>query len=398
MLSQRILELQESQTLAMAKLSRTLKQAGKDIISLSLGEPDFVTPPEILKGAKKAIDDGYTFYPPVNGFLDLREAIVEKFKNENNLDYSIDQIVVSNGAKQSLINTMLCIINPGDEVIIPAPYWVSYLSMAQLSGGVSKFINTTIESDFKITAEQLADAITPKTKAFIFSSPCNPTGSVYSKEELAKLVKVFEKYPNITIISDEIYEHLNFASEHVSIASFESVKEQTVVINGVSKSYAMTGWRIGYMAASTEIAKACEKIQGQFTSGACSVAQKTALAALQSDKLLLRKLNALFKSRRDNLIDKIKCIDGIKVNKPDGAFYLFPEVSAYFNTQIGDRKITNGNDLCMYLLEDAGVSMIPGDAFGSPNNIRISYATSEEIINKAIDRVNHSLQKLNSFA
>ena len=330
--------------------------------------------------------------------MDLREAIVEKFKNENNLDYSIDQIVVSNGAKQSLINTMLCIINPGDEVIIPAPYWVSYLSMAQLSGGVSKFINTTIESDFKITAEQLADAITPKTKAFIFSSPCNPTGSVYSKEELAKLVKVFEKYPNITIISDEIYEHLNFASEHVSIASFESVKQQTVVINGVSKSYAMTGWRIGYMAASTEIAKACEKIQGQFTSGACSVAQKTALAALQSDKLLLRKLNSLFKSRRDNLIDKIKCIDGIKVNKPDGAFYLFPEVSAYFNTQIGDRKITNGNDLCMYLLEDAGVSMIPGDAFGSPNNIRISYATSEEIINKAIDRVNHSLQKLNSFA
>ena len=398
MLSRRVLELQESQTLAMAKLSRTLKQAGKDIISLSLGEPDFVTPPEILAGAKKAINDGYTFYPPVNGFLDLRQAIKEKFKTENNLDYSIDQIVVSNGAKQGLINTMLSIINPGDEVIIPTPYWVSYLSMAQLSEGVSKFIRTTIDSDFKITPQQLEDAITPKTKAFIFSSPCNPTGSVYSKAELSELVKVFEKHPNIIIISDEIYEHLNFASEHVSIANFDSVKEQTVVVNGVSKSYAMTGWRIGYIAAPLEIAKACEKIQGQFTSGACSIAQKTALAALQSDKQLLKKLNSLFKNRRNNLFDKIKCIDGFKLNKPDGAFYLFPEVSAYFNTQIDDRKITNAKDLCMYLLDDAGVSMIPGDAFGSPNNIRISYATSEEIINKAIDRVNHSLQKLNSFA
>ncbi|MBT8195944.1 MAG: pyridoxal phosphate-dependent aminotransferase [Bacteroidia bacterium] len=397
-LSNRITELEESKTIAMARLSRDLKKAGKDIISLSLGEPDFVTPTEILEGAKKAIDDGFTFYPPVNGFLDLREAIANKFKTENDLDYSTDQIVVSNGAKQCLINTFLCTLNPGDEVIIPTPFWVSYLSMAQLSGASVKYIDTTIDADFKITAEQLENAITSKTKAFVFSSPSNPTGAAYTKEELAELVKVFEKHPQVIIISDEIYEHLNFAFKHGSIANFSSMKDRTVVINGVSKAYAMTGWRIGYMAAPEHIAKACQKLQGQFTSGACSVAQKTALAALKSDKQLLTRLNTLFKQRRDNLIEKIKCIDGFKVNKPEGAFYLFPEVSSYFNTQIGDKKISNANDLCMYLLEDAGVSMIPGDAFGSPNNIRIAYAISEEVINKAIDRVNHSLQKLNSFA
>ncbi|NNM16485.1 MAG: pyridoxal phosphate-dependent aminotransferase [Bacteroidia bacterium] len=397
-LSNRITELEESKTIAMARLSRDLKKAGKDIISLSLGEPDFVTPTEILEGAKKAIDDGFTFYPPVNGFLDLREAIANKFKTENDLDYSTDQIVVSNGAKQCLINTFLCTLNPGDEVIIPTPFWVSYLSMAQLSGASVKYIDTTIDADFKITAEQLENAITSKTKAFVFSSPSNPTGAAYTKEELAELVKVFEKHPQVIIISDEIYEHLNFAFKHGSIANFSSMKDRTVVINGVSKAYAMTGWRIGYMAAPEHIAKACQKLQGQFTSGACSVAQKTALAALKSDKQLLTRLNTLFKQRRDNLIEKIKCIDGFKVNKPEGAFYLFPEVSSYFNAQIGDKKISNANDLCMYLLEDAGVSMIPGDAFGSPNNIRIAYAISEEVINKAIDRVNHSLQKLNSFA
>ncbi|NNC84718.1 MAG: pyridoxal phosphate-dependent aminotransferase [Bacteroidia bacterium] len=397
-LSNRITELEESKTIAMARLSRDLKKAGKDIISLSLGEPDFVTPTEILEGAKKAIDDGFTFYPPVNGFLDLREAIANKFKTENDLDYSTDQIVVSNGAKQCLINTFLCTLNPGDEVIVPTPFWVSYLSMAQLSGASVKYIDTTIDADFKITAEQLENAITSKTKAFVFSSPSNPTGAAYTKEELAELVKVFEKHPQVIIISDEIYEHLNFAFKHGSIANFSSMKDRTVVINGVSKAYAMTGWRIGYMAAPEHIAKACQKLQGQFTSGACSVAQKTALAALKSDKQLLTRLNTLFKQRRDNLIEKIKCIDGFKVNKPEGAFYLFPEVSSYFNAQIGDKKISNANDLCMYLLEDAGVSMIPGDAFGSPNNIRIAYAISEEVINKAIDRVNHSLQKLNSFA
>lgn len=393
-LSNRINQLSESQTIKMAKIARALAAEGIDIINLSFGEPDFNTPAGIKHAAKQAIDANYSFYTPVSGYLDLRNAISKKLKEENGLDYSADQIVVSTGAKQSLANTILCLINPGEEVIVPTPYWVSYSEMIKLAEGKSVLIPSTVESNYKITAEQLEAAITPKTKLFMFSSPCNPTGSVYSKSELAELVKVFEKYPNIFIISDEIYEHINFVDKHVSIASFESIKERVVVINGFSKSYAMTGWRVGYLAANKELASACDKMQGQITSGTCSIAQRAALAAYEQGTATVLLMREEFRKRRDIVYALLKEIPGIEVNLPDGAFYFFPKVSSYFGKSYGDTKINNAEDLCLYLLDKAHVSTVTGEAFGSSECIRISYAAAEDQLIEAVKRIKNALQQL----
>ncbi|MEE1885854.1 pyridoxal phosphate-dependent aminotransferase [Pedobacter flavus] len=393
-LSNRINQLSESQTIKMAKIGRALAAEGIDIINLSFGEPDFNTPAGIKHAAKQAIDANYSFYTPVSGYLDLRNAISKKLKEENGLDYSADQIVVSTGAKQSLANTILCLINPGDEVIVPTPYWVSYSEMIKLAEGKSVLIPSTVESNYKITAEQLEAAITPKTKLFMFSSPCNPTGSVYSKSELAELVKVFEKYPNIFIISDEIYEHINFVDKHVSIASFDSIKDRVVVINGFSKSYAMTGWRVGYLAANKELASACDKMQGQITSGTCSIAQRAALAAYEQGTATVLLMREEFRKRRDIVYALLKEIPGIEVNLPDGAFYFFPKVSSYFGKSYGDTKINNAEDLCLYLLDKAHVSTVTGEAFGSSECIRISYAAAEDQLIEAVKRIKNALKQL----
>ena len=386
-LADRLNLFSESQTLKVAKLSRELKAQGKDIISLSLGEPDFPTPDHIKIAAKKAIDENYTYYTPVVGYLDLREAICRKFKRENNLNYSPEQIVVSTGAKQSIANAVLSIVNPGDEVIIPAPYWVSYSEMIKLAEGVPVYVQTSVAADFKINAKELADAITPKTKLFMFSSPCNPSGSVYSKSELAELVAVFEKNPSIYILSDEIYEHINFDSTHTSIAEFESISERCIVINGLSKAFAMTGWRLGYMAASLAIAKACDKMQGQFTSATCSIAQRAAIAALDSPLTATLSMKAAFQKRRDLVYELIKEIPGFITNKPAGAFYFFPDVTYYFGKIHAAGTINNAEDICMYLLKEANVAVVSGDSFGSQNNIRFSYATTEENLIKAMQRI-----------
>jgi aspartate aminotransferase len=394
-LSRRINNLSESQTIKMAKLGRELSAKGIDVINLSFGEPDFFTPEAVKEAAKKAIDENYSYYTPVSGYPDLRKAVAEKLKRENELEYTFDQIVVSTGAKQSLSNAILCLINPGDEVIVPTPYWVSYSEMIKLAEGESVFIHATVENDFKITADQLEAAITPKTKMFMFSSPCNPTGSVYSHAELASLVEVFERYPNIMILSDEIYEHINFVDKHYSIAAFPSVKDRVILINGFSKAYAMTGWRVGYMAASKEIAAACDKLQGQITSGTSSISQRAALAAYEEGLASVNEMKEAFRKRRTIVYDLLKEIPGIKVNLPDGAFYFFPEVKSYFGKNHNGTVINNAEELCLYLLNEAHVSTVTGEAFGNDNCIRISYAASEEQLKEAMARIAKALANLN---
>lgn len=393
-LADRINELTESQTIAMARLSRELQDQGHDIISLSLGEPDFVTPEYIRESAKKAIDDGFTKYPPIAGFADLRQAISDKFKNENGLDYPPSGIVVSTGAKQSIANVVLSLINPGEEVILPAPYWVSYSQIIKLAGGVPVIVHSTVETDYKVSAAQIEAAITPKTKMLIFSSPCNPSGTVYTKEELESFARVIAAHHDIYIISDEIYEHINFVGSHESIAQFDFIKDRVIIVNGVSKGYAMTGWRIGYIGAPKWIADACDKMQGQFTSAASSISQKAATAALKSGVEFQDMMRQTYKRRRDLVLEMISKIPGVKVNKPMGAFYVFPDVTYFFGKSYQDSVISNANDLCMFLLKDAGVSVVTGDAFGDDRCIRISYATSDELLTTAMKRIGISLAKL----
>lgn len=394
LLAQRLSKLTESETLQMAKLSRELKAKGIDIIDLSLGEPDFDTPQHIKDAAKKAIDDGYTKYTPVSGYLDLRVAISEKFKRENNLEFSAEQIVVSTGAKQSLMNTMFSLLNAGDEVIVPSPYWVSYREMVKLADGITVEIKSDVESNFKITAAQLEAAITPKTKLFCFSSPCNPTGTVYTRDELKSFADVLEKYPDIIIVSDEIYEHINFLSAHESIAQFENMKNRVVIVNGVSKAYAMTGWRIGYSASPIAVAKASDKIQGQITSGPSSISQRASLAALTGTQEPTTKMRDAYLQRRNLVASLLNEISGLKINKPDGAFYFFPEVSFFFGKKFNRTEIKNADDLCMYLIHEGRVSIVTGKAFGNGNCVRISYATSEEKLREGMKRMKEALQKL----
>jgi aspartate aminotransferase len=378
----------------MAKLGRELAAQGHDIISLSLGEPDFATPQHIKDAAKKAIDDNFSYYTPVAGIPELREAIVQKFKRDNNLDFTPDQIIVSTGAKHSIMNAIMALVDKDDEVIIPTPYWVSYSEMVKLMEGVPVFIPANIEQQYKITAAQLESAITPRSKVFIFSSPCNPTGSVYSRVELAALVSVFEKCPHIFIISDEIYEFINFVGKHESIGQFDSIKDRVITVNGLSKGYAMTGWRLGYLAAHKDITKACEKIQSQFTSATSSINQKAAIAALTGDMKPSMGMVTAFKRRRDLILKEVKNISHFACNHPDGAFYLFPDVSYYFGKSAEGKMIVTATDLCMYLLHYAHVSMVTGEAFGAPQCIRISYATSDEKIVEAMRRIKEALDKL----
>jgi len=393
-LSNRINELEESATIAMARVSRELQEQGHDIISLSLGEPDFITPDNIRDAAKLAIDQGFTHYPPIAGFGDLRKAISEKFKRENNLDYKPEQIIVSTGAKQSIANVVLSLINPGDEVIVPTPYWVSYSQIIQLAGGVPVFVQTNVENDFKPTPEQIKAAITEKTKLFIFSSPCNPSGTILSKDELKGIAEILKPYENIFILSDEIYEHIRFGVNHESIAQFDFIKDRVIIVNGVSKGYAMTGWRIGYIGAPLAIAKACDKMQGQFTSGACSIAQKAALEAVSSDWSMYNFMQESFQQRRDLTISLIKDIPGLKYNIPQGAFYVFPDVTHYFGKKFEDSVINNATDLCIYLLKEAKVSIVTGEAFGDNRCVRLSYATSEALLTEAMKRIKEALAKL----
>lgn len=391
LLSDRINNLSTSQTLAMAALARELKAQGKDIISLSLGEPDFNTPDFIKEAAKKAIDENYSTYTPVDGYTDLKEAICRKFKRDNGLDYKPANIVVSTGAKQSLYNIAQVMLNDGDEVILPAPYWVSYYEIIKLSGGVPIEVPTSVESDFKITADQLAKAITPKTKMIWFSSPCNPSGSVYSRTEFEAMAKVLENHPNIYIVADEIYEHINFTGTFCSIASVPGLFEKTITVNGVAKAFAMTGWRIGYIGAPEFIAKACTKMQGQVTSGANSIAQRATIAAVEADPSVLSEMVKAFHSRRDLVVKGVREIPGLKVNVPEGAFYVFPDVSSYFGKTLRGQFIKDANDFSMYLLSEANVATVTGDAFGNPGCIRISYATSEELLTEALRRIKEAL-------
>ena len=393
-LSDRILSLEESQTIAMARQSRELIDSGVDIISLSLGEPDFDTPDFIKEAAKKAIDDNFSHYTPVPGLGELRSAISTKFKRDNKLAYAPDEIVASTGAKQTLAQLMLSIVNPGDEVIVPAPYWVSYFQMVKMAEGTPIVIEATVEADFKVSAQQVEEAITSKTKAFLFSTPCNPTGSVYNRAELAELVTVFEKHPNLIIISDEIYEHINFQGEHVSIGQFESIKDRVVTVNGVSKGFAMTGWRVGYLGAPKWLAAACTKMQGQTTSATCSIAQKAAEAAVLADPICTKDMREAFLRRRDLMISKLQEIKGLKLSIPQGAFYIFPDVSHYFGKSFNGTTVVNANDFCMYLLNEANVATVTGEAFGSPNCMRISYAAADETLVEAVRRIKTALEKL----
>lgn len=397
MLSDRINRLSESETLAMTRRCRELKEQGIDVINLSIGQPDFNTPEYIKQAAIKALEQNFTGYPPVNGYLDLRNAIVNKLHRDNNLTYTAEQVVVSTGAKQALANTLLSLVNPGDEVIIPAPYWVSYRELIKLAEGTAVTIDATVENDFKITPEQLESAITDKTKVFLFSSPCNPTGSVYSKSELEELVEVFDRHKHVFIISDEIYELINFIGKHESIAQFPSMKERVIIINGVSKGFAMTGWRLGYCVAPLEIAKACDKIQGQVTSGASSISQKAAVAALNTDPSKseeLQNMVTVFKQRKE-LFYKLLCdIPGLVTNNPEGAFYFFPDVTSYFGKKHGHIVISNATDFCNYILDTAFVAIVSGEAFGNPDCIRLSYATSEKDLIEAAKRIKEALAKL----
>lgn len=392
--SNRIGEIIESETLAMTKRARELRESGKDIISLSIGEPDFNTPEHICNAAYKAMQDGFTHYPPVTGLMQFRESICRKLKNENNLNYSPNEIIVSNGAKHSIINAVLSIVNPGDEVIIPAPFWVSYPSMVAYAGGVPVYISAGVEKNFKFTAADLEKAITPKTKLLIFSSPCNPSGSVFNESELKAIADVLQKHPHVFVISDEIYEKINYVGKHISIGSFPGMKERTAVVNGLAKGYAMTGWRIGYLAGPTWLVSACEKVQGLFTSGANSISQMAGIAALEGDQKPVEEMRDTFKKRRDLMLDKLAAIPGMKFNVPDGAFYVFPDVSNYFGKRAGNNTIENAEQLCMYLLNEAGVATVSGTAFGLPKCMRISYATDFNSIEKAIDRMSIALANL----
>lgn len=392
-ISDRAKNMAESATLKMARLAGELKEQGKDIISLSLGEPDFNVPEYIKAAAKQAIDDNFSHYPPVPGYKDFREVICNKFKNENGLNYTPEQIVVSTGAKHSLMNIMLAVVNPGDEVVLPAPYWVSYIEMVKFAEGKPVIIDTSIETDFKITPEQLKGALSPKTKAFVFSNPCNPSGSSYTKEELLALVEVFKEH-DCYIVSDEIYEYINFGEPNTSLGCFEEIKDRVITVNGVSKGFAMTGWRIGFIGAPLEVAKACAKVQGQFTSGANAIAQRASLVALRDKKDEVKKMRDVFLQRRDLLIELLSPIEGLKLNVPQGAFYLFPDVSGLLGKSANGKKINNVGELCEFLLEDCMVATTPGDAFGCPKNIRISYANSEEQLKEAAKRIKNSLGKL----
>ena len=396
-LSDRINMLSESETLAMTRKSRELRAKGYDVINLSIGEPDFNTPEFIKDAAKAAIDQNRTHYPPVPGYPELREAICEKLKRDNGLDYAPEQIVVSGGAKHSIANVMLCLVNKGDEVIVPAPYWVSYKEIIKLAEGIPVVVEATLDNDFKITAEQIKAAITPKTKVLIYSSPCNPTGSVYTGEELKAIAEVIAAHPGIYIISDEIYELIRFEGTHESIAQFDFIKDRVITINGVSKGFAMTGWRVGYMAAPLEIAKACDKLQGQVTSATCSISQYASIEAMKTDPATnkeIRKMVETFRERRDLVFGLLEEIPGFRNNVPEGAFYFFPNVSVYYGKKFGNQEINDSTDLCMYLLNHAHVALVPGDAFGNPDCIRISYATSKKLLITAITRISEALSEL----
>lgn len=394
-LSDRVNKISESQTIAMARRSRELKAQGIDIISLSLGEPDFATPQIIKDFAKKAIDDNFSYYTHVSGYVELREAICHKFKRDNGLTYTADEIVVSTGAKQSISNAVLCIVNPGDEVIVPAPFWVSYLEILKLADGVPVIIETNIDADFKITAAQLEKAITPKTRMIMLSTPCNPTGSVYTKDELKSLAEVVAKHEELYILSDEIYEHINFVGGHESFAQFDFIKDRVITINGVSKGFAMTGWRGGIMAAPKWIAQACDKMQGQFTSGTCSITQKAMHKAMELDyDTYIKPMRDAFLKRRDLVLKLMKDIPGLKTNVPQGAFYVYPEVSYYFGKKYGKHTINNATDLSLFLLDEGHLALVPGAAFGGDNYIRFSYATSEDKLIEALKRMKDALAKL----
>ncbi len=391
-LSDRVLGMSTSATLAMAAKTRELKAEGRDIIGLSLGEPDFNIPDFIKEAAKIAIDENYSSYSPVDGYAELKHAIITKFKRDNGLTYTPGQIVVSTGAKQSLANVAAVMLNKGDEVILPCPYWVSYNDIVKLNEGVPVEVQTSIENDFKLTAAQLEAAITPKTKMIWYSSPCNPSGSVYSKEELRSLADVLQKYPNIIVVSDEIYEHINFVGEHVSMAQFDDMFDRTVTVNGVSKAFAMTGWRIGYIGGPEYIARACNKMQGQITSGANSIAQQATITALNEPPSRIKFMVDKFKTRRDLIISLLNDIPTFKNNVPEGAFYVFPDISYYFGKELRGHQIKNATDFSLYLLEEALVATVTGEAFGNPNCIRLSYAASEEQIIEAVRRIKESLK------
>ena len=393
-LSDRLQRLAPSATLAMSQKSSEMKAQGIDVINMSVGEPDFNTPDHIKEAAKKAVDENYSRYSPVPGYPDLRKAIVAKLKNENNLDYSVNEILVSNGAKQSVCNTVMALVNPGDEVIIPAPYWVSYPQMVKLAGGNPVIVEAGFDQNFKMTPEQLEAAITPKTRLIILFSPSNPTGSVYSKEELAGLADVIKQHEDLFVLADEIYEHINYIGRHESIAQFEGMKERAIIVNGVSKAYAMTGWRIGYIAAPEWIVKGCNKLQGQYTSGPCSVSQKAAEFAYVSSQECVEQMRQAFERRRNLIVELAKDIPGLEVNVPEGAFYLFPKCSSFFGKSDGTTVVKNSTDLALYLLEKGHVATVGGDAFGDPECFRMSYATSDDNIREAMRRIKESLAEL----
>jgi len=393
-ISKRVQSLSVSQTLAMAQKSRELKEQGIDVISLSLGEPDFNTPDDIKEAAKKAIDDNFSFYPPVPGYTDLRQAISDKFREENGLDYSPEQIIVSAGGKHTLMNIIVSVVDPGEEVILLAPYWVSYLDQVIFAEGVPVIISTTIDSDFKVTPEQLEAAITPRTRLLIFNSPSNPTGMVYTRDEMAALVRVLEKHPQVIIISDEIYEHITFTGTHISLGTFSSIADRVVTVNGVSKGYAMTGWRIGYMGAPLWLSKACNKLQGQFTSGVCSIAQRAALAAVTSKSDSKKRMKEAFLRRRDLICSLLNEIPHLKVTVPQGAFYVMPDVTWFLGKSHNGITVKDSDDLAYYLLSEARVAVVGGGAFGAPECIRISYATSDDKITEAVRRIGEALVKL----
>ncbi|HRO46431.1 pyridoxal phosphate-dependent aminotransferase [Agriterribacter sp.] len=393
-LSSRLQKFNEPETLKMAKLGRELRAKGVDVIDLSLGEPDFDTPDHVKQYAKKAIDDNYSHYTPVAGYADLREAVCTKLKRDNNLDYKPENILASTGAKQSLANVILAVVDIGDEVIIPTPYWVTYSELVRLADGKPVFVQSSIESNYKITPEQLEAAITPKTKLFMFSSPCNPSGSVYSREELKGLAEVFSKHPDVLIISDEIYEYINYKGKHESIAQFAGIKDRVIIVNGLSKGFAMTGWRLGYIAADPAIVKGCEKLQGQLTSATCSITQRAAIEALTGDLTASHDMLKAFTDRRKRILELLSAIPGVACAEPDGAFYVFPKVDAYFGKKHGETVIANADDLCMYLLNTAHVSTVTGTAFGEPTCIRISFANSMTNIEKAVERIKKALAAL----
>jgi len=393
-LADRINQMEESQTIGMAKKARELASKGIDVVNLTLGEPDFQTPQYIKDAAKRALDDGFTFYTPVPGYLDLRQAIAEKLQRDNALNWKAENIVVSTGAKQSIANVILCLVNPGEEVLVVGPFWVSYLEIIKLAQGVPVVVSGKLKNDFKPSAAEIEAAITPKTKAIIYSSPSNPTGSVFSKTELEDIAKVVAKHPGVFVIADEIYEYINFSGKHESMGTFPEIADRVITVNGFSKGFAMTGWRVGYIAAAKWIADACDKIQGQFTSGTCSIAQKAAVAALQEDMTPTFEMAKVFLRRRDLMLSYMREIPHLKMHVPEGAFYLFPDVSYYFGKRFGEKTMNNSTDLSEYLLEHGHVSVVPGAAFGEDSCIRLSFATSDENLRKAADRFKDALAKL----